>query len=142
MGPKSAKAANYLGILRVYLENPGYTWKRPGILPISSVSPFRLCPRPALRLRETRELPEEHQTPSVFPGNFRKRKVLGTLSFLVSGNMDTGQIHTVRPLMEHFDVSEINKYSLERVNLLWASSGRTTELCLRCPTVSAPYSLS
>ena len=23
----------------------------------------------------------EHQTPSVFPGNFRKRKVLGTLCF-------------------------------------------------------------
>ena len=29
----------------------GYTWNPPGILPISSVSPFRFCPRPALRLR-------------------------------------------------------------------------------------------
>ena len=44
---------------------------------------LRFCPRPALRLRETRELPEwisKHPL-SGFPGNFRKRKVLETLSF-------------------------------------------------------------
>ena len=70
---------------RVYLENtlPATAW-------ISCRFPqfcVRFCPRPALRLRavllETlaRVSRMEHQTPSVFPGNFRKRKVLGTLCF-------------------------------------------------------------
>ena len=47
-------------------------------------------------------------------------------------------VGTVAEIVFLLDVSEI----LDRVNYLWASSGRTTELCLRCPTVSAPYSLS
>ena len=62
--------------------------KYPRSLPVSSVSPHRFCPKPAPRLRETRELPEwsrnggsTNQTPSGFPGNFRKLKVLGTLWF-------------------------------------------------------------
>ena len=69
---------------RVYLENTWVSCRFPQFCP-------RFCPRPALRLRETREFPEargklernrmEHQTPSGFPGNFRKRKVLGTLWF-------------------------------------------------------------
>ena len=83
MGPKSAKSAKY----RVFC---GYTWKNPGI---PGKSPgccrfprfcLRFCPRPALRLRpqgKSRVSRMEHQTPSVFPGNFRKRKVLGTLCF-------------------------------------------------------------
>merc|ERR1712086_52218 len=39
---------------------------------------------PALRLSQSGKLERnrmEHQTPSVSPGNFRKRKVLGTLCF-------------------------------------------------------------
>ena len=61
MGPKSAKSAKY----RVFC---GYTWKTPGIpgkYPatawVSCRFPqfcLRFCPRPALRLRETREFPE------------------------------------------------------------------------------------
>ena len=61
MGPKSAKSAKY----RVFC---GYTWKPPGIpgkYPatawVSCRFPqfcVRFCPRPALRLRETREFPE------------------------------------------------------------------------------------
>ena len=61
MGPKSAKSAKY----RVFC---GYTWKTPGIpgkYPatawVSCRFPqfcVRFCPRPALRLRETREFPE------------------------------------------------------------------------------------
>ena len=115
LGPNEAKSAKYTG----------YTWKTPGILPVSSVSPQILpqspVPRPALRLRETRELQArmEHQTqtPSSFPGNFRKREVLGPLSFLfpvyvaltyipgggllflVSGNMDKGQSQLVCRLL-------------------------------------------
>ena len=57
LGPKSAKSAKY----QVFC---GYTWKNPGI---PGKSPgccrfprfcLRFCPRPALRLRETREFPE------------------------------------------------------------------------------------
>ena len=61
LGPKSAKSAKY----RVFC---GYTWKTPGIpgkYPatawVSCRFPqfcVRFCPRPALRLRETREFPE------------------------------------------------------------------------------------
>jgi len=75
----------------------GYTWKTPGIpvkypgiLPVSSVSP-QILPQTSSQTqsgklasfpRETREKQNgAPQTPSVFPGNFRKRKVLGTLCF-------------------------------------------------------------
>ena len=61
MGPKSAKSAKY----RLFC---GYSWKPPGIpgkYPatawVSCRFPqfcLRFCPRPALRLRETREFPE------------------------------------------------------------------------------------
>ena len=72
------------GILRVYLETPQVYLENTCILPFR----FRLrfCPRPALGLDSrtqgnSRVARMEHQTPSGFPGNFRKRKVLGTLSF-------------------------------------------------------------
>ena len=69
-----------------------YTWKLPcdrlGILSISSILP-QILPQTSSQTQgnlehlETRERVSrmEHQTPSVFPGNFRKRKVLGTLCF-------------------------------------------------------------
>ena len=64
---------------------PGYTWKLPcdrlGILPISSVSPQILPQTSSQTQGNSRVARMEHQTPSGFPGNFRKRKVLGTLSF-------------------------------------------------------------
>ena len=64
---------------------PGYTWKLPcdrlGILPISSVSPQILPQTSSQTQGNSRVARMEHQTPSSFPGNFRKRKVLGTLSF-------------------------------------------------------------
>ena len=44
MRPNSAKLAIIPGILRVYLGNPGYTWKIPGILPISPIF-VRFCLR-------------------------------------------------------------------------------------------------
>ena len=73
------------GILRVYLENPGYTWKIPcdrlGIVPISSILPQILPQTSSQTQGNSRVSRMEHQTPSVFPGNFRKRKVLGTLCF-------------------------------------------------------------
>ena len=73
------------GILRVYLENPGYTWKIPcdrlGIVPISSILPQTLPQTSSQTQGNSRVSRMEHQTPSVFPGNFRKRKVLGTLCF-------------------------------------------------------------
>jgi len=49
-GPKISQSGKIPGILRVYLENPGYTWKIPcdrlGIVPISSILPQILpqCP--------------------------------------------------------------------------------------------------
>ena len=64
---------------------PGYTWKLPcdrlGILPSSSVSPQILPQTSSQTQGNSRVSRMEHQTPSVFPGNFRKRKVLGTLCF-------------------------------------------------------------
>ena len=85
MGPKSAKSAKYRGILRVYLETPGYTWKIPcdrlGIVPISSILPQILPQTSSQTQGNSRVSRMEHQTPSVFPGNFRKRKVLGALCF-------------------------------------------------------------
>ena len=64
---------------------PGYTWKLPcdrlGILPSSSVSPQILPQTSSQTQGNSRVARMEHQTPSSFPGNFRKRKVLGTLSF-------------------------------------------------------------
>ena len=87
----SAKSAKYRGILRV----PG---KPPGIPTVENtrvVCRFpkfcpRFCPRPALRLSQGNSRVSggkleryrmELQTPSGFPGNFWKRKVLGTLWF-------------------------------------------------------------
>ena len=85
LGPKSAKYRVFCGYTwktPVYLENTWVSCRFPQFCP-------RFCPRPALRLRETREFPEGNsretewstKTPSDFPGNFRKRKVLGTLWF-------------------------------------------------------------
>ena len=69
------------GILRVYLENPGIPGKYLGIVPISSILPQILPQTSSQTQGKQRVSRMEHQTPSVFPGNFRKRKVLGTLSF-------------------------------------------------------------
>ena len=60
---------------------PRYTWKIPGILPVSSVSPQILPQTSSQTQGNSRVARMEHQTPSGFPGNFRKRKVLETLSF-------------------------------------------------------------
>ena len=85
LGPKSAKARQNTWVFC------GYTWKTPGIpgkYPatawVSCRFPqfcLRFCPRPALRLRETREFPEWSTKHPLFPltGN-AKTKVLGTLS--------------------------------------------------------------
>ena len=78
MGPKSAKSAKY----RVFC---GYTWKIPcdrlGIVPISSILRQILPQTSSQTQGNSRVSRMEHQTPSVFPGNFRKRKVLATLCF-------------------------------------------------------------
>ena len=62
-----------------------YTWKLPcdrlGILSISSILPQILPQTSSQTQGNSRVSRMEHQTPSVFPGNFRKRKVLGTLCF-------------------------------------------------------------
>ena len=83
--PKISQIGEIPGILRVYLENPGYTWKiscdRLGIVPISSILRQILPQTSSQTQGNSRVSRMEHQTPSVFPGNFRKRKVLGTLCF-------------------------------------------------------------
>ena len=88
LGPKSAK-------YRVFC---GYTWKTPVYLENTWVSCRfpQFCPRFCQILPQTSSQTQgnsrvsrgklernrmEHQTPSGFPGNFRKRKVLGTLWF-------------------------------------------------------------
>ena len=62
-----------------------YTWKLPcdrlGILSISSILPQILPQTSSQTQGKQRVSRMEHQTPSVFPGNFRKRKVMGTLCF-------------------------------------------------------------
>ena len=62
-----------------------YTWKLPcdrlGILSISSILPQILPQTSSQTQGNSRVSRMEHQTPSVFPGNFRKRKVLGPLCF-------------------------------------------------------------
>ena len=65
-------------MLRVYLEIP---CDRLGILSISSILPQILPQTSSQTQGNSRVSRMEHQTPSVFPGNFRKRKVLGTLCF-------------------------------------------------------------
>ena len=64
---------------------PRYTWKIPGkylgIVPISSILPQILPQTSSQTQGNSRVSRMEHQTPSVFPGNFRQRKVLGTLCF-------------------------------------------------------------
>ena len=83
---RSAKSAKYRGILRVYairvyLEN---TWYVPGFLDFASdFAPDQLSVLRRQTQGNSSLLPDrmEHHTPSDFPGNFRKRKVLGTLSF-------------------------------------------------------------
>ena len=69
-----------------FAENP-YTWNLPcdrlGILSISSILP-QILPQSQTSSQtqgKSRVSRMEHQTPSVFLGNFRKRKVLGTLCF-------------------------------------------------------------
>ena len=62
-----------------------YTWNLPcdrlGVLSISSILPQILPQTSSQTQGKQRVSRMEHQTPSVFPGNFRKRKVLGTLCF-------------------------------------------------------------
>ena len=69
-----------------------HTWNLPcdrlGILSISSILP-QILPQTSSQTQGNSRVSRgklernrmEHQTPSVFPGNFRKRKVLGTLCF-------------------------------------------------------------
>jgi len=74
--------------LRVYLENPGIPGKYLGIVPISSILP-QILPQTSSQTQGNPRVSRgklernrmEHQTPSGFPGSFRKRKVLGTLWF-------------------------------------------------------------
>ena len=59
------------------------TWKIPGILPVSSVSP-QILPQSPDQLSDSGKLEScQNGAPNTsgFPGNFRKRKVLETLSF-------------------------------------------------------------
>ena len=62
-----------------------HTWNLPcdrlGILSISSILPQILPQTSSQTQGKQRVSRMEHQTPSVFPGNFRKRKVLGPLCF-------------------------------------------------------------
>ena len=62
-----------------------HTWNLPcdrlGILSISSILPQILPQTSSQTQGNSRVSRMEHQTPSVFPGNFRERKVLGTLCF-------------------------------------------------------------
>ena len=66
-----------------------HTWNLPcdrlGILSISSILPQILPQTSSQTQGKQRVSRMEHQTPSVFPGNFRKRKVLG-LVFWIAGN--------------------------------------------------------
>ena len=65
------------GILRVYLEKPGYTWKIPGVAGLASdFAPDQLSDSGKLA-----SFQNGAPNTSVFPGNFRKRKVLGPLCF-------------------------------------------------------------
>ena len=99
MGPKSAKSVKYPGSLRVYLENPGYA----GMLPVSSILP-QISPQTSSQIQgNSRVSRMEHQTwsqtPSVFPGNFRKRTQSAgdpLFSFLFAGKVYTGQPPTPR----------------------------------------------
>ena len=98
--PKISQIGKIPGILRVYLETPGIPEKYPGpcdrlgIVPISSILPQILPQTSSQTQGNSRVSRMEHQTPSVFPGNFRKRKVLGTLcllfSFLFAGKVYAG----------------------------------------------------
>ena len=67
------------------VHKPVYTWKLPsdrlGILSISSILPPILPQTSSQTQGNSRVSRMELQTPSVFHGNFRKRKVLGTLCF-------------------------------------------------------------
>ena len=104
-------------ILRVYLKTPGLPEKIPGFLPVSSILPQILpqCPDQlsdskkqiaknlSLRLRETREFSrgklerkqKQNGAPNTLwlPWKFPETKSAGDplVSFLVSGNMGTGQ---------------------------------------------------
>ena len=69
------------GILRrtrAYLE---FTLRPPGYFVDSSILPQILPQTSSQTQGNSRVSRMEHQTPSVFPGNFRQRKVLGTLCF-------------------------------------------------------------
>ena len=85
--PKISQICEIPGILRVYLENPGIPEKYPATAWVSCRFPqfcLRFCPRPALRLRETREFPEwstKHPLFSLEISGNAKNKVLGTLCF-------------------------------------------------------------
>ena len=85
MRPNSAKLAKYRVFCGYTWKTPGYTWTIPcdrlGIVPISSILPQILPQTSSQTQGKQRVSRMEHQTPSVFPGNFRKRKVLGTLCF-------------------------------------------------------------
>ena len=61
MRPNSAKLAKYRVFCGYTWENPGIPGKYPATAWVSCRFPqfcLRFCPRPALRLRETREFPE------------------------------------------------------------------------------------
>ena len=77
LGPKS-KISQIGKIPGVFC---GYTWKNPGIPGEYPVSPQILPQTSSQTQGNSRVARMELQTPSGFPGNFRKRKVLGTLWF-------------------------------------------------------------
>ena len=80
-GPGVHQIVKMPGILRrtrAYLE---FTLRPPGYFVDSSILPQILPQTSSQTQGNSRVSRMEHQTPSVFPGNFRKRKVLGTLCF-------------------------------------------------------------
>ena len=94
MGPRSAKSAKYRYFAGIAYTNffMVHTWKIPaGSLPFSSQFCLRsqILPQTSSQTQGNSRVSRgklernrmEHQTPSGFPGNFRKRKVLGTLWF-------------------------------------------------------------
>ena len=72
------KMPGFLRRSRVDLE---FTLRPPGYFADSSILPQILPQTSSQTQGNSRVSRMEHQTPSVFPGNFRKRKVLGTLCF-------------------------------------------------------------
>ena len=92
---KTSKIGNKPGIMRFYLFFSGIPGKYPGSCRVAQFC-LRFCPRPALRLRETREFPEwsTKQTPSrlCFPWKFPETQSARLLVLRARMSMHTRRI--------------------------------------------------